>query len=294
MIKNVVIAGAGTMGYSMAEIFAVNHYSVTVYDIYDSALENAKNKISPSINEIINYTTSKDCFKDCDIVIESIIENMDIKKNFYIEISEIVKKETILATNTSGLSINEIARFVKYPERFLGMHWFNPPSLVPLIEIIENVVTDKQISQEIFDLALNINKKPVIIQKDVPGFVANRIQFAVLRECLQLVEDGVVSIEGIDNVMKYGLGFRYACLGPLEIADFGGLDTFYHISEYLMKDLCKSPDVPNLLKKYYENNYFGVKNKKGFYDYQDGKDIEATKLRNTKFEKLYDCLYKSR
>lgn len=309
-IKNIVIAGAGTMGYSMAQIFAKYNYQVTIYDLSQKALENAKKRIYENIetlvnekeitkekaNELINhlsYTKDKSCFENCDIVIESIIENLKIKQEFYKEISRIVKDNTILATNTSGLSINAIASSVYKPERFIGMHWFNPSHLILLIEIIKGDHTNDNTASTIYDLSLAIDKKPVIVHQDVPGFVANRIQFAVLREALDLVEKGVVSKEGIDDVMKYGLGFRYACLGPLEVADFGGLDTFYHISEYLMKDLCDSREIPVLLKECYEKDEYGVKAKKGFYDYSDGKDIKATEQRDEKLLKLYHALYKA-
>jgi len=308
-IQNIVIAGAGTMGYSMSQIFARYNYQVTIYDLSEKALENAKTRIDENVetlvseneitqekaNELMNhlsYTTDKSCFENCDIVIESIIENLEIKQNFYKEISHIVKDDTILATNTSGLSINAIASSVYKPERFIGMHWFNPSHLILLIEIIKGDHTNDDIANTIYNLSLAIDKKPVIVHQDVPGFVANRIQFAVLREALDLVNKGVISKEGMDDVMKYGLGFRYACLGPLEVADFGGLDTFYHISEYLMKDLCDSKEVPELLKYCYKHGHFGVKSQKGFYDYSNDQDIKATEQRDEKLLKLFHALYK--
>lgn len=307
-IKNIVIAGAGTMGYSMAQIFAKNNYNVIIYDLSEKALENAKKRIHENMNTLVaeheltqqeletcfqclSYTADKECFEDCDIVIESIVEDLNIKRNFYREISRIVKDETILATNTSGLSINAISEVVYKPERFIGMHWFNPSHLILLIEIIKGDQTSNEIAKIIYDLSLAMNKKPVIINQDVPGFVANRIQFAVLREVLYLVEKGVVSKEGIDDIMKYGLGFRYACLGPLEIADFGGLDTFHHISEYLMKDLCDSHEVPPLLNECYRQGYLGLKTKKGFYDYSDNRDMKATQQRDEKLLKLFHAMY---
>ncbi len=308
-IQNIVIAGAGTMGYSMAQIFARYNYQVTIYDLSDKALKNAEKRIHENMNTLVEeneltkqqvekccqcltYTTDQECFKNCDIVIESIVEKLDIKQSFYQEISRIVKEDTILATNTSGLSINAIAKDIYKPERFIGMHWFNPSHLILLIEIIKGNHTSDKVAQAIYDLSLAIDKKAVIVHQDVPGFVANRIQFAVLREALDLVKKGVVSKEGIDDVMKYGLGFRYACLGPLEVADFGGLDTFYHISEYLMKDLCNSPEVPALLDKCYREGHYGVKTQKGFYDYHDGKDVVATENRDEKLLKLFNALYK--
>jgi len=309
-IKRIVIAGAGTMGYSMAEIFARKRYSVVLYDLNDQALKNAEKHIRENTDTLVEereldrqeadkllnnleYTTSKDCFKNCDLVVESIVEKLEIKSSFFREISEIVREDTILATNTSGLSINALADAVRAPERFLGMHWFNPPHLVPLIEIIKGDKTKDEIAEAIEALSLKIQKKPVIVQKDVPGFAANRIQFAVLREALSMVEQGVISAKGIDDVMKYGLGFRYACLGPLEVADFGGLDIFYHISQYLMKDLCDSKEVPSMLKACFEEGNYGVKTKKGFYDYSDGKDVEAAEARDRKLLKLFHALYKN-
>ena len=310
-INHIVIAGAGTMGYSMAQIFAQYDYQITIYDVKEEALSFAQKQIKQNIQTLVEekeitdqkaqqmiksltYTTQKSCFQNCDLVVESIIENKEIKKEFYSEISKIVKEDTILATNTSGISINALASSVYKPERFIGMHWFNPSHLILLIEIIKGDHTSEEVAQIIYQLSLNIHKKPVIVQKDVLGFVANRIQFAVLREALSLVEQGVVSKEGIDDVMKYGLGFRYACLGPLEVADFGGLDTFYHISEYLMEDLCDSHDIPQSLEEHFQSGEYGVKTQKGFYDYTHGKDQQVTQQRDDKLLRIFNALYTNR
>ncbi len=307
-IKKIVVAGAGTMGASMAQIFARYGYEVTLYNHRQKTLDKATGKISDNVKTLVetkaltdaeaeslraalSYTVDLNCFQDCDLVVENLTEVFAVKEAFYTQISELVRPDTIVATNTSGLSINKLGASVKDPSRFLGMHWFNPPHLVPLIEIIKGDTTTDEAAQTIYDLSLSVGKKPVIVQKDVPGFAGNRLQFAVLREALDMVEKGIISPEGIDDVMKYGLGFRYACLGPLEVADFGGLDTFYHISEYLMKDLCDSKEPPALLKEHFENQEFGVKNEKGFYDYSDGKAAEATQKRDEAFLKLFHALY---
>ena len=301
-IKKIVIAGAGTMGYSMAQIFAKYNYDVTIYDLKAEAIENAKKRIEENtqiliqdqeltseqeklLHQHLKYTTDKECFKNCDLVVESIIEKVEIKQSFYQEISRLVREDTILATNTSGISINTLASAVYKPERFIGMHWFNPSHLILLIEIIKGDKTLDTVAQAIKELSIHIGKKPVIVQKDVLGF-------AVLREALYLVEQGVISKEDIDAVMKYGLGFRYACLGPLEVADFGGLDTFYHISDYLMKDLCNDTKVPSELAKLYEEGHLGIKSQQGFYDYHDGKDHQAIKNRDEHLLKIYNALYK--
>ena len=219
------------------------------------------------------------------------MEDIDAKLAFYRQASPLARPDAIIVTNTSGLSINKLATAVTGPQRFLGMHWFNPPTLIPLIEIIKNDATDPAVARTIYDLALAIGKKPAIVEKDVPGFAANRIQLAVVREVCSMVSKGIISPEGADAVMKYGLGFRWSCLGPLETLDFGGIDVFEHVSEYLMPDLEDSHEVPALLKQHYEAGELGVKTGKGFYDYSGDKARQATAERDRKLRAVHDALY---
>ena len=270
------ICGAGTMGHSMAEIFAKSGYTVTLYNHRLPTLEKAKTQIDPSVRDAIVYTTSWDDLYAMDLIVENVKEDMDVKLAFYQELSKHIQDTTIVATNTSGLSINTLSKGISHPKRFIGFHWFNPPTIIPLIEIIKGDQTTDTIAQTIYDVALSLNKKPVMVNKDVLGFAANRVQLAVVREVLDLVDRGIVSKEGADDLMKYGLGFRWACLGPLETLDFGGLDTFYHISEYLIPDLCDSHDVPKILAENYEKGRYGIKTKAGFYDYPDDLDQKKT------------------
>ncbi|MDD3221278.1 MAG: 3-hydroxyacyl-CoA dehydrogenase family protein [Clostridia bacterium] len=285
-MKKIGICGTGLMGASMAQIFAEQGYETWIYGRTDASLSRAEKIIHLGDEHSVNYTTDLEDLKDCEIIIESIVENLDTKQDFFERISKIVMPETILATNTSGLSINKICERVQGKERFLGMHWFNPSNLIPLIEIIRNDETSDGYVQQVYTLAEAIGKKPVICQNDVAGFIANRIQFAVLRECMDIVEKGTATPEDVDKVMKYGLGFRYAAYGPFEVADFGGLDTFYHISEYLNKDLCDEKEPQKLIKDLYEQECYGVKSGRGFYDYSDGRDKEAVSLRDKKFEDM--------
>ena len=306
-IKRIVIAGAGTMGSSMAQTFARHGYDVTLYDVFPAALEKAKGLIelnqkteiaeqivteeqSKAMLERIEYTADVEEFRKADFVVEAIIEKLEVKHTFWEQVSNLVDEDVVLATNTSGLSITAIAEKVKNPERFGGMHWINPPHIIRLIEVIKGEKTSDEAAQVIYDLAVAVEKKPVIVN-DALGFALNRIQLAILRECLHIVETGIATPEAVDDVMKYGLGLRYACLGPFEVCDLGGLDVFNNIASYLFEDLCHEKETFGMLADRIEKGQFGVKNGAGFYDYSDGKDAEKIEYRDQMFTKLAKCLY---
>jgi len=307
MIKNVSIAGAGTMGASIAQTFALFGYDVTVYDIYETALEKAKRLVdinqetwinagivsadkSLELKKRISYTNDVNSFSACDFLIEAILENIDVKHKFWSEVSKIVSPKAILCSNTSGLSITRIAEAVEHPERFAGMHWMNPPHIIPLIEVIQGKLTSDDTIQVVYDLALALNKKPVKV-KDAPSFVLNRLQQAILREALYIVQEGITTPEGVDDVMKYALGFRYAAFGPFEICDLGGLDIHNNISKYTFPDLCDAKEPFGLIKECVDNNRLGVKNGAGFYDYSNGRDEEVIRYRDKMFTKLAKTLF---
>ncbi|HHV26310.1 3-hydroxyacyl-CoA dehydrogenase family protein [Anaerosalibacter bizertensis] len=302
-VKKIGVAGAGTMGAGIAQIFAQKGYEVVVTDIGEKYLENAKKIISINNSSLIeekliteseaenamkkiSFTTDKKAFSDADVIIEAIIEKIDIKQDFWKEVEEIAKEDAIFATNTSGLSITEISEKVEKKGRFIGMHWWNPPHIIPLIEIIRGKGTDDETVDLLVELVKAIDREPVVVQKDANGFIGNRIQFAVFREALNIVEQGIATVEDVDRAMKYGLGFRYAVIGPFETADLGGLDTFYYISSYLFNELGDAKEPSDMLKDLVDNNNLGVKSKKGFYDYSNGKDEEAMKNRDKMFFKM--------
>lgn len=305
--KSVVMAGAGTMGASLAQVYAKAGYKTVVYDIADNCLERGRHLIeinektlvdediitaeeSEKIMSLITFTTDKSCFSDCGLVVESIVENMDIKKNFWKEVSALVKDDTLLATNTSGLKISEIATAVKIPERFLGQHWLNPPHLLPLCEIIVGEKTSPETVSTMRKLVEDLGKSPVVV-KDINGFLINRLQFALLREAFYIVETGAATVEDIDTVLKAGLGMRYSVLGPFGTADFGGLDTFDHINSYLNESLCDSKEGSPLLRKMVEEGKLGVKSGEGFYDYSGDKADKAIAQRDKLFIELAKILY---
>lgn len=305
--KKVVMAGAGVMGASLAQVYALAGYETYVYDIYEAGLEKGKHLIalnqemmvkegliteeeSKAACDRMEFTLDKECFRDCCLVVESTVERMDIKQNFFAEISEIAPKEALLATNTSGLKISEIAKACKHPERFMGQHWLNPPHLLPLCEIIAGEKTSPENVQKMRKLVEGLGKQPVVVA-DINGFIINRIQFAVLREALHIVDIGAATIEDVDTVLKAGMGLRYAALGPFGVADFGGLDTFDHINSYLNAELDDSKVGNKRLHEMVEAGKLGVKSGQGFYDYSGDKADEAIRERDRLYIELAKVLY---
>ncbi|MBR5641585.1 MAG: 3-hydroxyacyl-CoA dehydrogenase family protein [Firmicutes bacterium] len=306
-MKKIVIAGAGVMGASLAQVYALAGYQVVLYDVISAGIEKGKHLVdlnqetlvnegiitkeqSDRVYEQIRYTMEKDDFKDCDLVLECIVERMDIKQSFWKEVSEMCREDILLATNTSGLSITEIAKAVKNPERFIGQHWLNPPHLLPLCEIIKGEATSDENIAKMRDLVAALGKSPVVV-KDIQGFLINRIQFAVLREALYIVETGAATFEDIDTVLKAGMGLRYSVLGPFGVADHGGLDTFDHISSYLNAELCDRKEGDALLHSMVEEGKLGVKSGAGFYDYSGDKADEAIRARDKAYIDLAKVLY---
>ena len=305
--KHISVAGAGTMGASLAQTFALFGYEVKVFDIYETALKKAQRLVdlnqetwikqgivtqtqSDALKQKIHYTHELQDLKDSDFLIEAILENLEVKHKFWKEVSALVRPDAILCSNTSGLSITAIAEAVEHPERFAGMHWMNPPHIIPLIEVIQAKLTSDETIQVVYDFALELKKKPVKV-KDAPSFVLNRIQQAILREALYIVQEGIATPEGVDDVMKYALGFRYAVFGPFEICDLGGLDIHNNISKYTFPDLCDAKEPFGLIKDCVDNNNLGVKTGKGFYDYSNGRDAEVIRYRDTMFTKLAKTLF---
>ena len=299
-IHTILLAGAGVMGSSFAQIFAKSGYDVILYDVAAPALDKARSLIdvnqkalidqgsitqeeSAAVLGRITMTTSKEYFPVIDFALEATVENMEIKHAFFQELSAAAKEDAILCTNTSGMSITEIAKAVRHPERFAGMHWVNPPHLIPLVEVIAGEQSSEAAMEAVYDVALSLGQKPVRVYKDPTGFILNRLQYAIVREAFHCVEMGYASIEDVDNVVKYGLGMRYACIGPFETIDFGGIDIFNHVGSYMFDTLCNDGGVPKLLREAYEQGKYGVKNCRGFYDYSNGKDAEAIKKRDEAF-----------
>lgn len=305
--NKVVVAGAGTMGASLAQVYARAGWDTVLYNRSASGLERAKNLIrlnqetfvkeeiltaqeSEDLLARIKMTTEKADFADAALVVENIVEDLDAKQAFWGEISQLAPEDALLATNTSGLHITDIAKACKHPERFMGQHWLNPPHLLPLCEIIAGEETSPENVQKMRTLVESLDKQPVVVA-DINGFIINRIQFALLREALHIVDIGAATFEDVDTVLKAGMGLRYAALGPFGVADFGGLDTFDHINSYLNAELDDSKVGNKRLHEMVEAGKLGVKSGQGFYDYSGDQADAAIRERDRLYIELAKVLY---
>ncbi len=290
-MKTMAVIGAGTMGNGIAHTFAQKGFTVKLIDVSEKALEKGINTIAANldrmlskstitleekmqtISNIITYTDIKDGVVGADLVIEAATERTDLKLNIFKQLSDICAHDTILATNTSSISITQIAAQVLHPERVIGMHFMNPVPLMALVEIINGYSTSNAVTQSIMQLSEKIGKTPVAVN-DYPGFVANRILMPMLNEAIETLYNKVAGVYEIDTVMKLGMGHP---MGPLQLADFIGLDVCLAILN-VMYDGFKNPKYAPcpLLVNMVMAGKLGVKSGEGFYDYTEGK--KATKV----------------
>ncbi|MBT4880583.1 MAG: 3-hydroxybutyryl-CoA dehydrogenase [Alphaproteobacteria bacterium] len=270
MIHSVGIVGAGQMGSGIAYAFASKGYPVTLVDVSEDMLEKAKTyvaKTSEKRNESlidISYSTSFSDLTSTDLIIEAVPENIDLKKMVFKEIQPYLKNSAILATNTSSISISDLAAGTNCPERFLGIHFMNPVPLMKLVEIIPGSKTDSAAILKIDDVIKKLDKV-IVHSKDVPGFIVNRILMPMINEAIITLDQGVASAKDIDAAMKFGTNQP---MGPLALADLIGLDTCLSIMQVLHNGLQDSKYAPcPLLERYVSEGRLGRKTKKGFYDY---------------------------
>jgi len=288
-MKNIAVIGAGTMGNGIAHTFAQSGFTVKLIDVSEKSIEKgmatiasnldrmvAKGTISEddrtkTIGNIITYTDIKDGVVGVDLVVEAATENVDLKLNIFRQLNEACSHDTILATNTSSISITQIGAVVSHPERVIGMHFMNPVPIMKLVEIIRGYNTSDEVTKLIMNLSGKLGKVPVEVN-DYPGFVANRILMPMINESIETLYNGVAGVYEIDTVMKLGMAHP---MGPLQLADFIGLDVCLAILN-VMYDGFKNPKYAPcpLLVNMVRAGKLGVKSGEGFYDYSESKKAE--------------------
>lgn len=288
-MKNIAVIGAGTMGNGIAHTFAQKGFRVNLIDISEKSLEKGMATISGNLDRMITkgtiseedkqntlakittFTSLEEGAKNMDLVVEAATENVDLKLNIFRQLDEIAQPATILATNTSSISITQIAAVTQRQDKIIGMHFMNPVPIMKLVEIIRGYNTSDEVTRAIMDLSVELGKTPVEVN-DYPGFVANRILMPMINESIETLYNGVAGVEEIDTVMKLGMAHP---MGPLQLADFIGLDVCLSILN-VMCDGFKNPKYAPcpLLVNMVTAGKLGVKSGEGFYDYSESKKAE--------------------
>lgn len=288
-MKNIAVIGAGTMGNGIAHTFAQFGYQTNLIDISEKSLEKGMSTISKNLDRMVSkekisegdkqntlsnintFTQISEGVKGVDLVVEAATENVELKLSIFRQLDELCAADTILASNTSSISITKIASVVSNPERVIGMHFMNPVPVMKLVEIIRGYNTSDEITHSIMDLSRKLKKEPVEVN-DYPGFVANRILMPMINESIETLYNGVAGVQEIDTVMKLGMAHP---MGPLQLADFIGLDVCLSILEVMYSGFKNPKYAPcPLLVNMVQAGKLGVKSGEGFYDYSESRKAE--------------------
>ncbi len=282
-IKVIGVVGAGSMGNGIAQLAAQAGYQVIMNDVEDRFVQNGLKAIDKFLAKSVEKgkmtedqkkgvlgkikgTTRLEDLKDADYIVEAVFEDLELKKKIFKQLDEVAKPNVILTTNTSSMSITEIATSTKRPQKIAGMHFFNPAPLMKLVEVIRGFDTDDETVRTVMDIAKKMGKEPVEVKKDTPGFIVNRIMTPHFLEAIKMLEEGIASAEDIDKAVKLGLNYP---MGPFELMDLTGIDIAYHVAEYLYKELPKEGkwSAPVLMKSTIRAGKLGRKTKGGWYKY---------------------------
>ena len=277
-MSKITVIGAGLMGHGIALVFARHGHEVTVQDPDENALASLHERVEQSLLDLQvpsdeipaileGIASQKDlanAVSEAEFLFEAAPENLALKQSLFVEIERAAPGYCVLASNTSVIPITQIMRDLREPERAVGTHWWNPPHLIPLVEIIRTQWTGDSVIESTFDLLESCGKSPVRVEKDVPGFIGNRLQHALWREAISLVEKGICTADAVDLVVRESFGRRLAVLGPLENADLVGTDLTHAIHKQVLHDLERSPAPSPLLESLVENGKLGMKSGEGF------------------------------
>lgn len=283
-IKNVVVVGAGMMGNSLAQVFASEpglsvklktrelkpdrrqpiEYNLDIMIARGAAAEADKKRI---IEAITFVTDDAEAYADADFIIECYPEVMETKQDLFAHIENFCRTDCILATNTSVMSPTEISEKCRHRERVVGAHFWNPGHLIPLVEVVKSDYTSENVMQDTIALLERVGKKPIYCKKDVPGFVANRLQHALWREAIYMVENGIADPKTVDDACKYGPGLRWPVMGPMENSDLVGIQLTYNIHNYVLKSLADNHEPSYLLQYMLSKGDLGMKSGKGWQEW---------------------------
>jgi 3-hydroxybutyryl-CoA dehydrogenase len=280
-MKKVGVVGCGLMGSGIAQMSALNGYATTVVEVNDEILKKGlaaiesflekgkqRGKVTDeqiaSVKKNLSSSTQMTALKDCDIVVEAVTENTELKKKVFKQLSDIVRDDCILATNTSSISVTELATVVKHPERMVGMHFFNPVPIMKLVEIIKGLATTDAVVAASREYALSLGKEPITCP-DTPAFVVNKLLIPYLLDAVRMVQDGIATPEDVDKAMVHGCGYP---MGPITLLDYVGLDTTCHAADVMYEEF-REPKyaAPVLLRRMVQAGRWGRKSGRGFYDY---------------------------
>jgi len=278
-VRRAAVIGTGTMGPGMGAVLARAGIDTALYDVSAEALERAKAgaELAAGVLDRLEAPTQHGgalrfesgldaALAGADFVVEAVPEKLELKQELFPQLEASVGSDAILASNTSGIPITKIASVCERPERVVGMHWSNPPHLIPMIEVIPGEQTSQATVDATSALVRRIGYHPVV-EKEVAGFVENRILYAILRECLDLVDRGIIDPEGLDLNVRWGIGYKLAVIGPMELLDMAGLDIYNAVGSYLNRDLSTADGVSSTIRELIEKGRLGMKTGGGIYDY---------------------------
>ena len=286
-IRKVAVVGAGLMGHSIAQEYAVAGHRVSLNDVSEVRLDLARERIRQNLEMLgrsdewdgvdsrITFTDDlRRAVQDADLVVEAVTEDLEVKQTLFTELESICREDTILASNTSTFMPSQLAEATTNPKRVIVTHYFNPPHVVPLVEVVGGRDTSPETIETVRDLLVSQGKKPVVLGTEALGFIANRLQAALLRECFSLVENGVARPEDIDTVVTTSLGRRLGVAGPFEVFDAAGADVWQAIFEGLSHDIESSTEVPPGIARMVERGDFGLKTGRGVYEWSEESSAE--------------------
>jgi 3-hydroxyacyl-CoA dehydrogenase len=278
-VRRAAVIGTGTMGPGMGAVLARAGIETALYDVSTEALERARaaSELAAAVLDRLDAVKEdggslrfepelEAALDGSDLVLEAVPEKLELKQEVFPQFEDVVAPEAVLASNTSGIPITKIASVCRHPERVVGLHWSNPPHLIPMIEVIPGEQTSQETVDVASELVRRIGYHPVV-EKEVAGFVENRILYAILRECLDLVDRGIIDPEGLDLNVRWGIGYKLAVIGPMELLDMAGLDIYNAVGSYLNPDLSTSGEVSSTIRNLIDKGRLGMKTGGGIYEY---------------------------